>query len=164
MRPGLQTPRGEGRERDETNAGPEPGRRATFKNIVSHMLPEARVQFDSRVKQQLYRAISQLKEYSVDLDFTTTFIHSAATPAEPAATSQKSFLEHAVVADMLGMRRMRPNTVIRLTACDIQFCRWGGKRAKRLPARRQNSARVHKKITGSATRSASHPEIRQQNG
>ncbi|MBL9030300.1 MAG: hypothetical protein JNM80_01155 [Phycisphaerae bacterium] len=83
------------------------GDRVRFDGILSTLLPEARVQNERRLKQLLYRGQSQLKGYSVDVDFTAIFIHPAPSETE---------LEYGVVSGMLGVRRFRPNAVVRLVA------------------------------------------------
>ncbi len=83
------------------------GDRAKLNGIVSQLLPESREHFENRVRQQLYRGYSQLKGYSVDLDFTTIFIK----PSE-----QPNCLDYIVITGILGLHRLRPYVNVRLAA------------------------------------------------
>lgn len=84
-----------------------PGGRTTFNGIVSSYLPEAKTRLYASTKQTLYRGYSQLKGYSVDVDFTTIFM-------QPQASSE--YVEYTVVSGVLGLRRLRPDAVIQLSA------------------------------------------------
>ncbi|MBW7905432.1 MAG: hypothetical protein LC135_02955 [Phycisphaerae bacterium] len=81
------------------------GNRSAFNGVVAHLLPEAREQFESRARQRLFSGFSQIKGFSVDVDFTATFIRPSQTPG---------FVDYAVLSGMLGLRRQRPDAVVRL--------------------------------------------------
>lgn len=81
------------------------GNRSTFNGVVAHLLPEAREQFESRARQRLFSGFSQIKGYSVDVDFTATFMHPSPTAG---------FVDYGVLSGMLGLRRQRPDAAVRL--------------------------------------------------
>lgn len=81
--------------------------RATFDGIVSHLLPEARERFDSRIKQQIFRGFSQLKGFSVDVELCATFV---------CPSPRAGFLDYATVSGIFGLRRSRPGVPVRIAS------------------------------------------------
>lgn len=81
------------------------GDRSAFDGIVGLMLPEARRQYEARTKQLLYRGMVQLKGFSVDVDFTIILVHPS---------GDDKHVDYVAVTGVLGLRRLRPDAVIRL--------------------------------------------------
>lgn len=82
----------------------EAGDRGSLDAIISAWLPEAREGFAVRRKQAAYRAMSQLKGASADVDLATVFVHPADDPDR---------LDVVWLFGMLGLQRLRPGARIK---------------------------------------------------
>lgn len=87
------------------------GDRSTFDGVVAGWLPDARRPFESRTKQLLYRGQSQLKGFSVDVDFTAAFL---------VPSADGDFVDYLVLVGVLGLRRLRPGVPVRLATWMMQ--------------------------------------------
>ncbi len=83
----------------------EAGDRSGFDAILATWLPDARRGFETRRKQSIYRAMSQLKGVAAD-----TYIASAII----APSAEGEFLDVVWTFAYLGLQRLRPNVTFRL--------------------------------------------------
>ena len=75
------------------------GDRSSLSTILSSWLPEARLEFELRRKQSAFKALSELKGISADLNLAAAFLH----PSEDAERIDVVWL-----IGQLGIRRLRP--------------------------------------------------------
>lgn len=94
------------------------GDRSALDAILAAWLPEARSEFVTRRKQSAYKAMSQLRGCSVDLDLSAVFFH-------PARDGTR--LDVVWVVGMFGLRRLRPGVGVKLSSRRITGA--GGERA-----------------------------------
>jgi hypothetical protein len=84
----------------------EAGDRSALLAVLAAWLPEARQEFELRRKQTAYRAMSQLKGASAETSLGTVLLHP-----NPDGTT----LDVVWLLGILGLRRLRPGAVVRLT-------------------------------------------------
>ncbi|QDU65932.1 hypothetical protein [Engelhardtia mirabilis] len=77
----------------------EVGDRGYLDSILSAWLPEARRENELRSKQTAWRAMSQLRGVSADVDFTTVLLHP---------NDDGEHIDVIWLIGMLGLRRLRP--------------------------------------------------------
>jgi len=77
----------------------EVGDRSALGAIISAWLPEAREEFELRRKQAAYKAMSQLKGTSADMNLSAVFLH-------PGADGKT--IDVVWLIGQLGLRRLRP--------------------------------------------------------
>jgi hypothetical protein len=83
------------------------GDRSALGAMLSAWLPEARAEFELRRKQSAYRALSELKGASMELNVSTTFL----APAEDG-----THLDVVWVNSFLGLSRHVPRAPVRFTS------------------------------------------------
>lgn len=84
----------------------EIGDRSALDAVISAWLPEAREEFESRRKQSAFRAISQLKGTSADVNLGTVLLHPSSDGAN---------IDVVWVVGLLGLRCLRPGARTKLT-------------------------------------------------
>ena len=83
----------------------EAGDRSGFDAILASWLPDARRGFETRRKQSIYRAMSQLKGIAADLYIASAFI---------APSAEDDFLDVVWTFGYMGLQRLRPNVTFKL--------------------------------------------------
>ncbi len=83
------------------------GDRSALTAILSAWSPEARAEFELRRRQSAYKAISQLKGVSVDLDVSAAFL----TPS-----SDGTSIDVVWLVGLLGLTRLRPGVRIKVSS------------------------------------------------
>ena len=83
------------------------GDRSALDAMISAWLPEAREVFELRRKQSAFRAMSELKGMSADLNLGTVLLHPA---------KEDDRLDVVWVVGLLGVRRLRAGVTVKLTS------------------------------------------------
>ena len=81
----------------------EVGDRSSLDTMLSGWLPEARAEFELRRKQSAYRAMSQLRGVSVDVNLQTAILHPSKTPGR---------VDHVWIIGLLGIHRLKPGAAV----------------------------------------------------
>lgn len=82
----------------------EGGDRGSFDAIMSAWLPEERHEFLARRRQAAFKALSELRGVSSEIDLSCLLLH-------PSPTSER--IDVAVLQGQYGLRRMRPKVVVK---------------------------------------------------
>lgn len=85
----------------------EVGDRAALRSLLAAWLPEARAEFELRRKQAAWRATSELRGATVDLDLSSVFLH-------PSADGER--MDVTWVVGMVGLRRLRPKIGVKFSS------------------------------------------------
>lgn len=91
-------------ERFEALIQEEGGDRGSFDAILSAWLPDQRQRFEARRRQSAFKALSELRGCSADLDTSTILVHPSADPTR---------VDLACLQGMYGLRRLRPDVVVK---------------------------------------------------
>lgn len=83
----------------------EAGSRSEWNAMVSAWLPDSHDEFETRRRQAAFKAISELKGVSADLNLGTVLLH----PSEDGA-----HVDVLWVMGLLGLRRLRPGAAVKL--------------------------------------------------
>lgn len=83
------------------------GSRAALDAIISDSLPHAREKFELANKQAMFKAAANLKGVMAEIRLSTFLLH-------PSDDEER--LDHVLINGSLGLRRLRPNAVIRFTS------------------------------------------------
>lgn len=89
----------------------ELGDRDMLDAIISESLPQARQRFELSNKQAVYKAMGNLKGVVANVHMRTYLIHPGADPER---------FDYAMILGLLGLRRVRPSAVVRLTNVHMQ--------------------------------------------
>lgn len=82
------------------------GDRSALTSLLAAWSPEVRQEFELRRKQAAWRAISELRGVSVDLDVSAVLVH-------PSATAGR--LDVTWLLGLIGLRRLRPGVTVEAT-------------------------------------------------
>lgn len=82
----------------------EAGDRSSLGAILSSWLPEAREEFELRRKQSAFKAMSQLKGVSADVEFSTVLL---------APSDDGTHLDVVWVMGKYGVQRLRPGAIVK---------------------------------------------------
>lgn len=85
----------------------ELGDLSALSQLLSAWLPEARAEFELRRKQSAFRAMSELRGASAELDLSACFMHPS---------TNGSHLDVAWAAGSLGLKRLRPDINVRFSS------------------------------------------------
>ena len=83
----------------------EAGDRAALQTMMSSWLGEARTEFDQRRRQAAFKAVSELKGASVDLNASAAIVAPAA---------EDGLLDLVWLIGLIGLRRLRPDAQVKL--------------------------------------------------
>lgn len=83
----------------------ETGSRSSLSAVIASLLPDARAEFEVRRKQAAFKALSELKGASADVNLATFIIAPSKTPGR---------LDLILVVGLLGLRRWNPQATIRV--------------------------------------------------
>lgn len=83
----------------------EAGDRASLQTLMSTWLGDARSEFDLRRRQSAFKAISELKGSSVDLNLSVAVLHPSA---------KEGFMDLVWLMGMIGLQRLRHGAQVRL--------------------------------------------------
>jgi hypothetical protein len=83
------------------------GDRSALEAMISAWLPEAREVFEVRRKQTAFKALSQLKGVSAEMNLGTVLLH----PSDDGVN-----LDVVWIVGLLGVRRLRPGASVKLTS------------------------------------------------
>jgi hypothetical protein len=89
----------------------EAGDRSSLGAMLSAWLPEARQEFELRRKQSAFKAMSQLKGVSGDVDFSTVML---------APSDDGDHLDVVWVLGQYGVQRLRPGTTVKFVTRRVE--------------------------------------------